>query len=244
MDIQNAVTLVTGSAKRVGKTVALEFARRGSHVIIHYNHSRDDALSAAQEAEKYGVQAVVVQGNVADTNDVQRMFQTIQKDFKRLDILVTCAAVFEKTPFESITEEDWDFHYATNLKGTFFCCQQAGLMMMQQQKGKIITIGDWAGEKPYTGYIPYCASKAGVINMTKSLAKTLAPHVQVNCISPGPVMLPPDFSEEDKEKVVAKTPLRRIGSPRDIANTAVYLVEGSDFITGTVITVDGGRIIA
>ena len=95
-----------------------------------------------------------------------------------------------------------------------------------------------------TGYIPYCASKAGVINLTKSLAKTLAPHIQVNCINPGPVLLPADFSEEEKQTIIEKTPLKRIGSPQDIANTVVYLIESSDFITGTTITVDGGRIIA
>jgi NAD(P)-dependent dehydrogenase (short-subunit alcohol dehydrogenase family) len=243
MDMQNAVAFVTGSAKRVGREVALSLARKGVHVVIHYNQSVQDADKTVHDAEALGVRAIAVQGDVSKPDDVGRMFQNIQKTFASLDILVTCAAVFRETPFESITEEDWDYHYNTNVKGTFFCCQQAGIIMQRQQRGKIITIGDWAGEKPYTGYIPYCASKAGVINMTKNLAKALAPHIQVNCINPGPVMLPPDFSETDKQKIIAKTPLQRIGSPRDIANTVLFLVEGSDFLTGSVITVDGGRII-
>ncbi len=122
--------------------------------------------------------------------------------------------------------------------------RELGMRMAKRGRGKIINIADWAGERPYKNYLPYCISKAGVIAMTKGLAKTLAPRVQVNAISPGPVLLPPSISAADKKAVIRGTPLGRIGSPEDIANTARFLIEGTDFMTGSIVAVDGGRLIA
>ncbi len=115
--------------------------------------------------------------------------------------------------------------------------------MKEAGEGVIINIGDWAGERPYTNYLPYCISKAGVIAMTKGLAKSLAPEVRVNCINPGPVMLPDDLSDTEREEVIRKTPLRRTGSPADVANAVVFLCEGTTFMTGSMVTIDGGRTV-
>jgi NAD(P)-dependent dehydrogenase (short-subunit alcohol dehydrogenase family) len=116
--------------------------------------------------------------------------------------------------------------------------------MLKRKEGKIINIADWSGIRPYKNYIPYCVSKAGVIALTKALAKTLAPYIQVNCILPGPIILPEDFSEEEKQSIIKSIPLKKIGSPDDIASTVVFLIEGSDFITGGMYAVDGGRLIS
>jgi NAD(P)-dependent dehydrogenase (short-subunit alcohol dehydrogenase family) len=123
-------------------------------------------------------------------------------------------------------------------------CKRVGEEMLKAGSGKIINLADWAGFRPYQDYIPYCVAKAGVIALTNALAKTLAPNIQVNAVAPGPVMLPEDFSDREREAVIRATPLKRLGSPRDVAQTVVFLVEGSDFITGTTIMVDGGRLIA
>jgi len=220
MDIKNRTALVTGSAKRVGREVARALARRGAHVVVHYNQSRTEAEDTVAVIESLGVRAIALQADVSKADEVARLFQETENAFGGLDILVTCAAVFRKTPLDSITMDDWSYHIDTNLIGTFLCCQHASRIMLKQQRGKIITIGDWAGEKPYTGYIPYSASKAGVINMTKSLAKTLAPHIQINCINPGPVLLPPDLSEQEKGRSNFRdmfSPIRRVRS-RDRRN--------------------------
>jgi NAD(P)-dependent dehydrogenase (short-subunit alcohol dehydrogenase family) len=164
--------------------------------------------------------------------------------FGHLDILVNNASNYYKTPFATLTEAQWDDLVGTNLKGTFLMSKRVGDEMLKAGSGKIINLADWAGFRPYNDYLPYCVAKAGVIAFTKALAKTLAPQIQVNAVAPGPVMLPEDFSESLRQAVVRATPLKRIGTPEDIAQTVVFLVEGSDFITGTIIPVDGGRLIA
>jgi NAD(P)-dependent dehydrogenase (short-subunit alcohol dehydrogenase family) len=170
--------------------------------------------------------------------------QKTLRTFGSIEILVNNAAIFYKTPFQKIKETDWDRHMDINLKGTFLCSHKVGLEMLKKEQGKIINIADWAGLRPYRGYIPYCVSKAGVICLTQALAKTLAPHVQVNCIAPGPMLLPEDMSENEIKEIIQGTPLKRIGSPEDIAKTVLFLIEGSDFITGATYHVDGGRYIA
>ena len=134
--------------------------------------------------------------------------------------------------------------FSASFNSAFLCSKYAADVMLKQKEGKIINIGDWSGIRPYNSYIPYCVSKAGVIALTKALAKTLAPDVQVNCILPGPIILPEDFSEKEREQIISDVPLKRMGSPDDIAATAAFLIEGSDFITGGMYAVDGGRLIS
>jgi NAD(P)-dependent dehydrogenase (short-subunit alcohol dehydrogenase family) len=191
-----------------------------------------------------GVNALAIQADISKSKQILKTVQQTLKKFGSIEILINNAAIFYKTPFEKIKESDWDQHIDINLKGTFLCCQQVGLAMLEKKMGKIVNIADWAGLRPYRNYIPYCVSKAGVICLTQALAKTLAPHIQVNCVAPGPVLLPKQISDEEVKQIIQGTPLKRIGTPEDVAKTVLFLIEGSDFITGATYHVDGGRYIA
>ena len=243
MKLQEKVALVTGSAKRIGRAVANALADRGVHQAVHYRTSKTEAEDAVELFRVLGVEAESFQADLSQVKEVEALASEVLKRFGRLDILVNNASVFFPSPLGEVTDLQWDTLINTNLKGPFFLAQKVGLAMKAAVGGTIINIGDWAAERPYTGYLPYCISKAGVVAMTKGLAKALAPEVRVNCINPGPVMLPEDLSEAEKEEVMRKTPLQRTGSPTDIANAVVFLCEGTDFMTGAVITVDGGRSV-
>ena len=243
MTLQEKVALVTGSAKRIGRAVANALADRGVHQAVHYRTSKTEAEDAVEMFRILGVEAESFQADLSQVKEVEALASEVLKRFGRLDILVNNASVFFPSPLGEVTDLQWDTLINTNLKGPFFLAQKVGLAMKAAVGGTIINIGDWAAERPYTGYLPYCISKAGVVAMTKGLAKALAPEVRVNCINPGPVMLPEDLSEAEKEEVMRKTPLQRTGSPADIANAVVFLCEGTDFMTGAVITVDGGRAV-
>ncbi|MCH7922479.1 MAG: SDR family oxidoreductase [Nitrospinae bacterium] len=243
MKLQEKVALVTGSAKRIGRAVANALADRGVHQAVHYRTSKTEAEDAVELFRVLGVEAESFQADLSQVKEVEALASEVLKRFGRLDILVNNASVFFPSPLGEVTDLQWDVLINTNLKGPFFLAQKVGLAMKAAVGGTIINIGDWAAERPYTGYLPYCISKAGVVAMTKGLAKALAPEVRVNCINPGPVMLPEDLSEAEKEEVMRKTPLQRTGSPTDIANAVVFLCEGTDFMTGAVITVDGGRSV-
>lgn len=243
MKLQEKVALVTGSAKRIGRAVANALADRGVHQAVHYRTSKTEAEDAVELFRVLGVEAESFQADLSQVKEVEALASEVLKRFGRLDILVNNASVFFPSPLGEVTDLQWDTLINTNLKGPFFLAQKVGLAMKAAVGGTIINIGDWAAERPYTGYLPYCISKAGVVAMTKGLAKALAPEVRVNCINPGPVMLPEDLSEAEKEEIMRKTPLQRTGSPTDIANAVVFLCEGTDFMTGAVITVDGGRAV-
>lgn len=243
MTLQEKVALVTGSAKRIGRAVANALADRGVHQAVHYRTSKTEADEAVELFRVLGVEAESFQADLSQVKEVEALASEVLKRFGRLDILVNNASVFFPSPLGEVTDHQWDTLINTNLKGPFFLAQKVGLAMKAAVGGTIINIGDWAAERPYAGYLPYCISKAGVVAMTKGLAKALAPEVRVNCINPGPVMLPEDLSEAEKEEVMRKTPLQRTGSPADIANAVVFLCEGTDFMTGAVITVDGGRAV-
>jgi len=244
MEIKGKTALITGGARRVGKTIALTLATKGANVAITYNRSDDDACQTVSEMRSVGVCADSFQCDVTQWQRVKTAVDAVLKSFGRIDILVNNAAVFPKTPFSSLCEEDWNFNIDTNLKGPFMFSKLVGDWMLKQKSGKIINIADWAGMRPYLDYIPYCVSKAGVVALTQALANTLAPAIQVNAISPGPVLMPEDMSFEEIHAIAQRVPLKRIGSPQDIANTVAFLIEGSDFITGSVFAVDGGRFIA
>ena len=243
MNLLGKVTLVTGSSQRVGRTIALSLAQRGCHLVIHYRHSKAEASETVRRAESLGVKVLCVQADLQKASSIRAMFAEIQKKFKRLDILINNAAVFFKTPFKQITESDWDTNLDSNLKGPFFCSLEAGKMMVKQEIGKIINIADWCGIKPYKDYLPYCVSKAGIIALTKALAIELAPKVQVNCVAPGPVLMPRDFSKKEARQVKGMTLLKRIGKPEDVAQAVLFFLESTDFATGTTLFIEGGELL-
>lgn len=243
MTLKNRVVLVTGGAKRLGLAVALALARRGASIALSYRSSAREAALAVRAIEAEGVAALAVQADLSRAADVQRLMGRVAKRFGRLDVLVNSAANFERVPFDRLTERHWDAALDTNLKGPFLCALHAS-RLMRPRGGKIINVADWAGVRPYRDYLPYCVSKAGVIGLTKALAKELAPRIQVAAIAPGPILPPQEMSRAARVRVARRIPLKRWGRPQDIANTVLFLIEGTDFITGSVVFVDGGSLIA
>jgi NAD(P)-dependent dehydrogenase (short-subunit alcohol dehydrogenase family) len=240
MDIEGKVALVTGAAKRVGRSIALALAERGAELVVHYRTSEREAQEVLALAKKLGGKPVAVCANLAESTEVGAMIDGAMRAFGRIDILVNSAAIFYRTPFPTLTEADWDRFLTVNLKAPFLLCRQAGEIMFRQGHGKIVNVADIAGVKVWSDFIPYSVSKAGLLALTSGLAKALAPAVQVNAIAPGTVLLPEGTAPEEVARAVERVPLRRLGSPEDIARAAVYLV-GSDFVTGEVLTVDGGQ---
>ncbi|MGE5849053.1 MAG: SDR family NAD(P)-dependent oxidoreductase [Candidatus Methylomirabilota bacterium] len=240
VEIEGKVALVTGAARRVGRAIALALAERGAELVIHYLDSEREAQEVLALAKQAGGKPVAVRGDVSVSADVSRIVETALQAFGRIEILVNNAAIFYRTPFEKVTEEDWDLFLDVNLKGPFLLSRKVGEIMIRQGRGKIINLADIAGTKVWAEYIPYSVSKAGLIALTKGLAKALAPAVQVNAIAPGAVLLPDSTTPDERERAIRRIPLDRLGSPEDIARAAVYLIE-NDFITGEVLTVDGGQ---
>lgn len=241
------VALVTGSGKRrVGAYVADALAEKGYSLVIHYRSSAKEAEEAVARYKKAGTSAIAVQADLAEEASVKMMVSLAMKEFGRIDVLVNAAAVWESKELEEVTAADVKQNFDINTLGTFLCCQQVGLAMVKQPEGGcIITIGDWATHRPYTGYAAYFPSKGAIPTLTRTLAVELAhrnPAIRVNCILPGPVMLPPDLPEQVKADAINATLVKREGSPKNIAHAAMFLIE-NDFVTGVCLPVDGGRTV-
>ncbi len=236
MDINGKVALITGSAKRIGREIALELARRGARIAVHYRSSEAEALEVA------GTNGAVFQADLTNDSAIVRMFGGIEEKFGGLDILVNSASVFSAATADEATPEHWDLQMDTNARAPFFLAQRSARLMRARGAGKIINIADVAGELIWPAYFPYSVSKAALIAVNRGLAKAYAPEIQVNAIAPGPVLFPGYYTEEQKKSAVERTLLKREGSPRDVVNAVVFLIE-NDYITGEIIHVDGGRHI-
>ncbi len=238
--LSGKVALVTGAAKRLGRAVALRLAEEGADVVIHYRSSPAEAQSAVGEIEKIGRRSVAIAANLNTISEIKRLFDETAKRFGRLDILVNSAANFLQAKFASTSEQIWDASLDTNLKAPFFCAQAAA-PLLKQSHGVIINFADVGGILGWTGYIPHCVSKAGIIMLTRCLAKELAPEVRVNAVAPGTITLPGDASELEAD-YIQRAPLRRSGRPADIADAVLFLAYAK-FVTGQVLVVDGGRTL-
>jgi len=243
----NKVALVTGSGKRrVGSHVAEALAQRGYSVAVHYRSSAIEAKELVDRLRALGVESVGYQADLTNEQFVKQLVEAVVDRFGRLDVLVNCAAMWERKRLEDVTAYDVKQHFETNALATFLCTQHAGLAMVSQPEGgSIITLGDWAEARPYLDYAAYFPSKGAVSTMTRSLAVELGtrnPRVRVNCILPGPVMLPPELSLAERQQAIDGTLVKREGSPDNIAQAVLALVE-NDFITGACLPVDGGRTI-
>lgn len=241
MKLDGATVVVTGGARRVGRHVARRMAERGANIVVNYRTSADEAAEAVGELKALGVDALAVQGDVSTYDGVAAVRDAAIHRFGSVEVLVNNASIYYPTPIDELTEDDLDRNIAVNLKGPFLGCWLFGLHMRDHGGGKIVNVADWAVDRPYKNYAPYFAAKGGVVALTKVMAKELAPTVLVNAIAPGPILLPEDFTPEMIRGVERATLVKRIGNPEDIARTALYLIEGTDFVTGAVITVDGGR---
>lgn len=243
MELHGRTALVTGAARRVGRAIALAMAGRGADVVIHYKSSASEAHETVEAVERLGRRAVAIQADLAEPDQVEALADRAIGACGKVDVLVNSAAIFRRTPLEHLTLKDWEQFLRINLTAPFLLARRLGLLMRRQGAGKIINVADVAGIKPWADFLPYSVSKGMLITMTQGLAKALAPEVQVNAVVPGTVLLAEDYSEKERESIVKGTPLKRIGDSSDIANTVLFLVEGSDFITGQVVVVDGGRSI-
>lgn len=244
---QQRVALITGAGKRrVGSYVADALAERGYALVIHYRSSGADAAASVAAFQSRGVDAVALQADLTDEKSVHALVQQAIQRFGRIDVLVNCAAVWHSKKLEDVTAADVRLHFETNTLGTFLCCQQVGLQMVRQPEGGcIVTLGDWAETRPYLNYAGYFPSKAAIPGMTRSLAVELGtrnPRVRVNCILPGPVMLPPDLPEAERREAIAATLVQREGQPENVARAVLYLID-NDFVTGDCLRVDGGRTV-
>jgi len=243
MNLQGKVALVTGAGKRVGQAIVLALAERGAALAIHYRSSRAGAEEAAARIIGQLGRAQTFGADLERVDEIARMVESVVEAFGRLDVLVNSASIFYRKPLEELTERDWDLNLDTNLKAPFFLSKFAGAEMRRQGAGKIINIGDWAGIRPYNNYLPYTVSKAGLIGLTRALAKALAPEVQVNCVALEPVMPPDEYSPEEIERLRLSTLTKTMGSPRDVARAVLFLCEGTDFATGSTLMLDGGRLL-
>lgn len=245
--IPRKVALVTGSGKqRVGWFVAEALAERGYALAIHYHRS----AAAARETQGYlagrGAEVIALQADLGDDEQAGNLVRRTAEHFGRLDVLVNCAAIWKRKRLEEVTAADVREHFEVNVLGTFLCAQQAGLRMAGQVEGGcIVNLGDWAEARPYVDYAAYFPSKGAVSALTRALAVELAarnPKVRVNCVLPGPVLLPDDMPEAERRQVVDATLLKREGRPQDVAQAVLFFVE-NEFVTGVCLPVDGGRML-
>jgi len=238
----NKTIFITGAAKRIGKEIALTFKELGWNIIIHYNSSKKDADDLANQINKDNPDsAKTVQGNLDIKEDVQKILSEVSETFPSIDVLVNNASTFYPTPIDEISEDHWERLIGSNLKGPLFLIQ--GLKeQLKSSKGSIINITDTNLSKGVPNFSIYSAAKAGLEAITKGLARELAPDIKVNAIAPGAMLEPPDvtWTEEQKNKVIENIPLNRMGSEKDIADAVSFLAH-SEYITGQIIKVDGGR---
>jgi pteridine reductase len=235
------VALVTGAGKRLGRAVALRLAREGADVAVHYGKSEAEAREVVAEIEKLGRHAAAFSAELTDVAAIEKLVQNVASQFARLDILVNCAANFLEAKFRETSEAIWDASMDANLKAPFFCAQAASPHLAKSGRGVIINFADIGGLLGWTEFLPHSISKAGVIMLTRILAKELGPAVRVNAIAPGTITMPGDPPEWETD-FIKRAPLRRTGRPEEITDAVMYLI-GAEFVTGQVLVVDGGRTL-
>jgi pteridine reductase len=241
------VALVTGSGKkRIGWHVAAALAERGYSVVIHYHTSAEEAAETVEGFRRRGTESVALQADLTDEVAVRGLFRETLDLFGRLDVFVHCAGLWKSGQLEDVSAADVRRHFEVNVLSTFLCAREAGLAMVRRPEGGcIVTLGDWAVVRPYPNYAAYFASKGAIPAMTRCLAVELGtrnPRVRVNCVEPGPVMIPPDLPEDERRQAIDATLVRREGSPEHVARAVLSLLD-NDFITGICLPVDGGRSI-
>ncbi|HEY0777920.1 MAG TPA: SDR family oxidoreductase, partial [Gemmatirosa sp.] len=232
------VALVTGAAHRVGRALAVALGGRGMRVAVHFRSDPAAAAETCRLVEAAGGGAEAFAADLAEASAPGALIRTVADRFGRLDVLVNSAGVMVRTPVAEVTTEAWDAMFAINLRAPFFCAQAAAAVM--PEGSAIINIADLAALETWPAYVPHGISKAGVVQMTRALARALAPRIRVNAIAPGTVLLPEGWSHADAERLRSTTPLQRNGSPEDVARAMLYLLD-ADFVTGETIVVDGGR---
>lgn len=243
MNLEGRGALITGG-KRIGAVVAAQLASRGVHVALAYARSRDEAEAAAATVRAAGVKGETIQADLADPAACQALVDTAARQLGRLDILINMASVYKSKPFDDTTLDDWNASLNVDLRAAFLCAKAAVPYMRAQGGGRIVSFSDWiarSGRPRYPGFLAYYVAKTGVIALTEALALELAKdNILVNAIAPGPIVAPPDTTDEESKAIETATPLGRWGGEGEIAKAVIALLD-SDFITGETIRVDGGR---
>jgi pteridine reductase len=240
MDLSDRVALVTGGARRVGRTLALALAQAGADVVVAHHGSGPEAAETANAIRSTGRRAAVLRADLSLPESAATLVEEVRRSFGRLDLLVNSAARFDAAPIEEVTAEAWDLVMAVNLRAPFLLAQAAAPVMRAGGQGLIVNIADLSAFQAWPQYVHHAVSKAGLVHLTRVLARALAPTVRVNCIAPGTVLPPTDFDAEDIERLRRRIPLGHLGSAADVAGALLYLVE-ADFVTGQTLVVDGGR---
>ena len=230
--------LVTGSARRIGREIALALARSGADVAITYRNSRTEAIQTAAEIDSLGCRALAVECDVRSEASVRAAIHSVIGGFGRLDLLVNNAAVFDSSPLEQISLDAWDAVFETNARGPFLVAREA-LANLREAEGRIVNIGSLGGMHAWANHAHYCGSKAALHMLTQAMAKAFAPQVSVNCVAPGWIEL--DGSDEASgARFAARTPMRRNGTAEDVAQAVLFFAAGPKFVTGQILGVDGG----
>ena len=241
MTLDGRIVLVTGAGRRVGRAIAVALGTRGMRVVVHYNGSSDGAQATARMITGAGGTASVVQADLRIVSECERLVDDVVKEHGGLFALVNSAAIMRRTPVGEVIAEEWDEMHALNVRAPFFLTQRAA-PALRAANGAVVNIADLAAFETWPAYVPHGMTKAAIVQMTRGLAHALAPEVRVNAVAPGVVLLPEGWSDADAEHLRSTTPLQRIGSPDDVAQAVVYLLE-AEYVTGEVIRVDGGRHI-
>jgi pteridine reductase len=239
MELAGRVALVTGAGRRIGRAIALALGGRGMRVAVHYNASVDGAEETAATIREGGHEARVLGADLTDVRACERLVDDAVAAFGTLDVVVNSAAVMERTPIGEVTPERWDAMFALNLRAPFFIAQRAA-PHLTRARGAIVNIADLAAFETWPAYVPHGITKAGVVQMTRALARALAPEVRVNGIAPGAVLLPDDWDQAAADRLARTTPLSRLGSSDDVTQAVLYLL-AADYVTGETLVVDGGR---
>lgn len=230
---------MTGAARRVGRAIGLALAREGCRLIIHHHQSAPEAAEAVAEARAAGAQAIAVQADLTDRASIAGLFAEADRAFGGLDVLVNSAAVLEPSDLLSASEADWERTIGLNLRGAFFCLQEAARRMKRQGGGVIVNIGDIAGLRPWRRYPIHSVSKAGLEMLTRVAALSLAPEIRVASVAPGPVLRPDRMPEARWSRITSAVPLQRGGTPEDVVRAVLFLIR-NDYITGETLLLDGG----
>jgi pteridine reductase len=242
MELRGRVALVTGAGRRLGRAIAAALAEREMTLALHYNTSSTGAAELRDEIRARGGRAECFAADLTDAHAARALPGRVAEAFGRLDVLVNSAAVMHALRFEQTTVEQWNEILDLNLRSVFFCTQGAA-PALRRAGGKVVNLADLAGLQPWPGFVAHSVSKAGVVMLTRVLARSLAPEVTVNAIAPGAVLVPDDYDAEERERLARAAPLGRLGHPEDVVAALLYLLEGGDFVTGEVLVVDGGRLL-
>jgi len=242
MELAGRVALVTGAGQRLGREFARALGDRGMTLALHYHQSADGATALRDDIRSRGGRAEVFQADLTDAEAARMLAGRVAASLGRLDVLVNSAAVMHRVGVAETSVALYDEVLGLNLRAPFFVAQGAA-PLLRATGGRIVNIADLAGLEPWPAYAAHSLSKAGVVMLTKVLARALAPEVLVNAIAPGAVLVPDALSQEERDRLAKSTPLQRLGTPADAINALLYLLEGGDFVTGDVLVVDGGRLL-